>query len=335
MSEKLIEVSRGNVIETIHRGDIAIVNSKGELLYKCGDPEKYTYWRSAAKPIQAYNVLLSGAADRYKFTDAEIAIMCASHYGESFHIKTIESILSKIGLNSDHILGGTVTSLSTEYALELAYNRTELNPMFSDCSGKHAGKLSICQHKGYPLESYKELNHPVQQQILEVIANMADMSIKDIEIGIDGCSVPVHAMPLRNMAMAYARLANPEGLDEDYRMTSERIFCAMNKHPEMVSGTNGFCTNLIAASNGKLTGKVGAEGVYCIGVKDRDIGIAIKIESGSMAVLPPAVLYILRELDILNSEELTLLKQYDPMINTNDLKQKVGEIRACFTLVNP
>lgn len=332
MSEKLIEITRGKVVETIHNGDIAIVNSKGDLLYHCGDPEKYTYWRSAAKPIQAFNVLLSGAADKYGFTDSEISIMCASHYAEEFHIKTIESILSKIGLKKENILGGIVTSLSADYALELARKQVVLNEMYTDCSGKHAGKLSVCVHKGYPIASYKELSHPCQQDILNVIAEMAEVKKEDIEIGIDGCSVPVHALPLKNMALAYAKLANPENLDTPYRKTSERIFKAMVKHPEMVSGTNGFCTDLIAASNGKLVGKVGAEGVYCVGVKGMDIGIAMKMESGSMAVLPPAVLSVLKDLNILNEEELASLGKYNPMINYNDLKNKVGEINAVFKL---
>lgn len=332
MAKKLIEITRGEVVETIHYGDVVVVNSKGDILHQYGDANKYTYWRSAAKPIQAFNVILSGAADKYKFTKAEIAIMCASHYGEKFHIKTIESILSKIGLTEEAILGGTVTSLSADYALELAANQTQLNPMYSDCSGKHAGKLSICQHQNYPIESYKELEHPVQQEILEVIAEMCDIKKEDIAIGIDGCSVPVHAMPLKNMALAYARLANPSPLTLPYKTASEKIFEAMISHPEMISGTNGFCSELIALTNGKLVGKVGAEGIYCVGIKDKDLGFAIKMESGSMAVLPPVVLQVLQDLDILDSSELEALSKYYPMNNTNDLKQIVGEIRAVFSL---
>jgi L-asparaginase II len=332
MAKKIIEITRGDIVESIHNGDIAIVNSKGDLLYQYGDANKYTYWRSAAKPIQTYNVLLSRTADHYNFNDAEIAIMCASHYGEAFHLKTVESILNKIGLNKNHILGGTVTSLNSDYALELARKQTELNPMYSDCSGKHAGKLSICKHKNYPIETYKELEHPVQQSILDIISEMAEINKEDIAIGIDGCSVPVHALPLKNMALAYAKLANPEDLIPNYKEASERIFKAMCHHPEMISGTNGFCSDLIAASNNKLVGKVGAEGVYCVGVKDRDLGIAIKMESGNMDVLPPAVIKILKDLNILDSIELKTLEQYNPIINKNDLKNKVGEINAVFEL---
>jgi L-asparaginase II len=332
MAEKLIEVTRGKVVETIHRGDVVVVNSKGDVLHQYGDANKYTYWRSAAKPIQAFNVILSGAAQHYSFTKAELAIMCASHYGEAFHTQTIQSILSKIGLTQDHILGGSVRSLSTDYAFEMAEKNMELNPMISDCSGKHAGKLSVCVHKGYPLESYKELNHPMQQEVLQSLAEMAEVAIDEIQIGIDGCSVPVHALPLKNMALAYAKLANPDNLSLEYKQASEKIFNAMVAHPEMISGTNGFCTELIAASNGKLVGKVGAEGVYCVGVKGKDIGIAIKMESGNMSVLPPVVLRVLEEIEVLSTDELEALSNYNPMLNSNDLQMKVGEIRAAFSI---
>ncbi len=332
MATKLIEISRGKVVETIHRGDVVVVNTDGEILHFAGDPEKFTYWRSAAKPIQAFNVILGGAADHYHFTDAEIAILCASHYGEKFHIKTIESILEKIGLTENHILGGIVNSLSYDYALKMARNQANLNPMITDCSGKHVGFLSVCQFKGFPVDSYKELSHPVQQEILDIIQKMTDMKKEDITIGIDGCSVPVHAMPLKNMALAYARLANPDSLEEPYRNTSFRIFNAMNQHPEMISGTNGFCTDLIAATNGKLVGKVGAEGVYCVGMKDKNIGFAIKMESGGMNVLPPAVIRVLKFLNLLTKSELESLAKYDCIDNTNDLNQVVGKKRAVFEL---
>jgi L-asparaginase II len=277
-------------------------------------------------------VILSGAAEKYQFSKEEIAIMCASHYGEKHHIKTIESILQKIGLTEEHILGGTVTSLSTAYALELASKQTELNPMYSDCSGKHAGFLSVCQNSEYPTDSYKELQHPIQQELLAVISKMCDINKEDISIGIDGCSVPVHAMPLKNMALAYARLANPSLLESSYKNAADTIYEAMIKHPEMISGTHGFCTDLIAATNGKLVGKVGAEGVYCIGIKDTDIGFAIKTESGSMAVLPPAVIQVLKELNVLTKEELESLSKFSPKPNLNDLKMQVGEMRAAFEL---
>jgi L-asparaginase II len=332
MAEVLIEVTRGSVIECLHRGDIAVTNNSGDLLAAIGDPEKISYLRSAAKPLQALNVITSGAYDHFHFSAREVAIMCSSHYAEPFHRETVESILKKTGLNRDYILGGTVTSLNSQYALQLARENVELTPLFSDCSGKHAGMLAVCVHRGYNLTSYLEADHPCQLGILQALSEMCAVPKKSISLGIDGCSAPVHAMPLKKMATGFARLANWSETPERYIAGARIIFEAMNKHPEMVSGTGGFCTELIRHTNGKLIGKIGAEGVYCIGLHKHNIGIAIKIESGNMAMLPPIVISVLEQLDVLNPQELELLNSYRVVQNVNDLEKVVGAITPVFTL---
>lgn len=330
MSEQLIEVTRSGITECIHRGDIAIVNNEGKLLGSVGDPHKITYFRSSAKPLQAMNVILSGAAARFQFSDAEIAIMCASHYAEKNHLETVQSILDKIGLNKNNLLCGTDTSLNPEYALKLANERTVLSPMYSDCSGKHSGMLSVCVHHNYSAHDYLEPNHPCQKEIKQVIAALCGISENEIHIGIDGCSAPVHGIPIYNMALGYARIANPEYLNEQYRNAANQIFAAMNKEPFMISGTGGFCTALIESTGGKLIGKIGAEGVFCVGVKERNIGIAVKIEDGVMKVIPPTVIRVLEELDILTKEELMKLDRFREINNVNDRKTVVGKIKPIF-----
>jgi len=332
MSEQLVEVSRGDIVECIHRGDIAITNASGQLLASVGDPQKITYFRSAAKPLQALNVFLSGAHEKYRFSAAEIAVICSSHYAEPFHLEAVSAILEKAGLSEQHVLGGVVTSLNPQYALQLAKENVTLTPLFSDCSGKHAGMLATCVHNNYDLKSYLLADHPVQKEILGIIAEMCGIKAAEIAIGIDGCSAPVHALPLANMAIGFARLANHNYAPQPYRVAAETIFCAMNERPEMVSGTGGFCTELIRKTNGKLVGKIGAEGVYCMGIKDQDIGIAIKVESGNMAMLPPIAVAVLEQLDLLSEQELTQLAPYRRVDNLNDLNTVVGHICPAFSL---
>jgi len=332
MAVKLVEVTRGNVVESIHRGDIAVVNYKGDILYYAGEPEKITYIRSAAKPIQALNVILSSAFDEYKISQKELAVMCASHYGEDFHRETVEQILHKIGLSKENILGGSVSSLSKEIALTHAWNNLQPDQLVSDCSGKHAGFLAVCQRKGYPLDTYMNPKHPLQQEILNLISQVCQYPAERIKIGIDGCSVPVHALPVFNMALGYARLAKPFNFDSDLSEASQLIFNAMNNYPEMIAGTNGFCTDLIANTNGKLIGKVGAEGIYCLGLKNEGVGIALKMEDGNMNRIPPVIIKLLTELNVLTKQELFSLRKYFPMANLNDLGTKVGEIKANFKL---
>lgn len=332
MSEQLIEVLRGDIVECIHRGDIAVTNASGQLLASVGDPEKCTYFRSAAKPLQALNVFISGAHKKYRFSAAEIAVICSSHYAEPFHLEAVGTILEKAGLHEEHVLGGVVTSLNPQYALQLAAENVQLTPLFSDCSGKHAGMLATCIHNNYDLKNYLLADHPVQKEILRIIAEMCAINAAEIAIGIDGCSAPVHALPLANMAVGFARIANAHRAPQQYRGAAQTIFDSMNERPEMVSGTGGFCTELMRKTNGKLVGKIGAEGVYCMGIKNQDIGIAIKVESGNMAMLPPIALSVLEQLDLLSDHELAQLAPYRRVDNLNDVNTVVGHISPVFSL---
>lgn len=333
MSEILVNVTRGPLVESVHRGDIAVVNSKGKLLHYIGNPYKVTYMRSAAKPIQALNVVISGAADKFEFNDDEISIMCASHYGEDFHRKVVEEIMKKIGLTVDNLLCGATLSLSTAYTKELIWNHVKLQSTNTDCSGKHAGMLSVCMLKGYSINDYTSEDHPLQRELKGQAAELCEIEEDKIYIGIDGCTVPVYGMPLYNMALGFAKIANPEDLPIEYKTSSDRIFKAMNNAPEMVAGTNGFCTELIKNTHGKLIGKLGAEGVYCIGVKGMDLGIALKIEDGNYRAVWPSVIKCLEDLNVLNQDEIKALGRFKVTKNLNNIKSEVGEVKAVFDLI--
>lgn len=332
MSEVVVKVTRGALVESIHRGDIAVVNSKGELLYSLGDPYKLTYMRSAAKPIQTLDVILSGAAQKFSFTDKEISIMCSSHYGEDFHRRTVKNILSKIGLGVDNLLCGSTLSLNREYAEKLLWNRVEINPLYTDCSGKHCGILSICVLKGYNIDSYNLPQHPVQKEIKKIVSKVCSVKEESMVLGIDGCTVPIFGMPLYNMALGFCKMANSNLFEERYKNAADRVFKAMTKAPEMVAGTGGFCTELMKNTGGKLIGKLGAEGIYCIGVKDMDLGIAIKIEDGNTRALWPTAVKCLEDLEVLTEEEKIALNNFKIKDNVNNIKGKVGEIFPDFSL---
>ncbi len=330
MSIPLVHVSRGKIIESIHRGDLVVVDGKGDVIYSLGDEDKLTYFRSSAKPIQAINIILSGAYEAFNLSEKELAVCCSSHYAEPFHIEAVQSILDKIGLNKHNILGGIAPSLNPKIALEQARAGIEIDERFSDCSGKQSGMLAVCQKRGYSVHNYLNPDHPCQQEILNNIARFCEYDANLISIGIDGCSAPVHALPIKNMAIGFRNIANPENLSAEDRQASQLIFSAMNNHPEMVSGTGGFCTELIKHSNGKLIGKVGAEGVYCIGVKGMNIAIALKIESGSMAVIPPVIMKVLKDLNVLNQNDIKNLKKFVEIDNVNDRGTVVGTIKVAF-----
>lgn len=329
----LVEITRGDVVERIHYGHIVVIQGDKKILFSHGNPYKKTYMRSSAKPVQVLPLLTSGGDRRFGLTDREIAIMCASHYCEPVHIETLESILGKTGLKESHLNCGYSHSLKFEYALELAARQVPLNQLYNDCSGKHLGMLTLCLHKNYPLENYVSPEHPVQQEILESFCDFCEVGKKTVGIAIDGCSAPVFALPLYNMALAYLKLSNPDSfeLDSKTRQSCRKIFDAMNAHPEIISGTGGFCTELIGSLNGKLIGKIGADGVYCVGIKDYNIGLAVKIEDGNMNVLSTVVLEVLSTLGILTKLEKKKLEKFRVKDITNDRNLVVGVQRPFFS----
>lgn len=333
MSEVLIHKTRGQVVECIHRGDVVVVDSSGSIVASCGDPYKYTYMRSSAKPIQALNVLLSGAAEHYCLSPKELAIICASHYAEDMHLETVRSILAKAGLSEANLQSGKALSIKPEIAMQQVARGIKPDSIHSDCSGKHSGMLITCKHLGLPLDSYLCPDHPLQKQILGILSELCSFPETEIGIGVDGCNVPVFALPILNMALGYLRMANPELLPERFQAAARVVFDAMNAHPDMVCGTGSFCTELMQATKGKLIGKVGAQGVYCIGIREPQLGIALKIEDGGAGMAQMAAMQVLKELKLLSASEYEALKSFHLQPNLNDDKHVVGYIEPVFKLV--
>jgi len=333
MSEVLIKIYRGNLIENIYRGDIAIVNTRGKITFSVGDSEKITYWRSAAKPIQALPVIYSGAADKYKLTDEEIAIMTSSHNGGQKHVKLIYNILVKIGLDEKALLCGVHPPVHKPIAKYLHQNKIKISPVYNPCSGKHVAQLTLCQYYGWKINDYYKSEHPVQQMILEIIAKVTGYPKEKIYLGIDDCGVPVFGLPIKNMSYAYTQVANWELLPLEYQQSAKRIFLSMIKYPEIVGGTDRFDTDLIRISEGKLFAKSGANGVFCIGARnEKGMGVTIKMESGNMKFLPLVVVQILYQLKILSTGKLNKLKKHCPLWMKNYRNEKVGKFVSDFEL---
>lgn len=332
MSEVLVHVTRGNSIENIHRGNIAVIDRSGKLIAKAGNPYQATFMRSCSKPMQASAVLESGAAEQFGLDDREIAIMCASHYSEDFHVQAVLSILYKIGLDESYLKCGPTYSINEKVTEDYLRKGHTKKSTFNNCSGKHAGMLALALKCGYDVRTYNLLENPVQQRMLKTVAEYAEVDAEDIGLGIDGCGVPVYELPLFNIALAYSKLADTGLLRGKRRAAANKIISSMTRYPEMISGTGGFCTELMKHTNGKLVAKLGADAVYCVGAIGKGIGIAVKIEDGNMKVLSSAVVEVLRQLQLLDDDELKALWQFHIKDNINTLGDKVGEVRPAFTL---
>jgi L-asparaginase II len=336
----LVEVWRGAIIESRHSGHLIAVDANDADICSLGSPQNVTYLRSSGKPFQALPVVASGAAERFGFTEREVAIACGSHNGEPIHVETVRSMLQKIGLAESALKCGAHEPYSVDVARELIRKGELPTPIQNNCSGKHAAMLALAKHVNAPTETYDELANPVQQMILQTVADFSGVAVEDIAIGVDGCGVPVFGISVHAMALMYARLVSPPStFTSETRDACKRIVSAMIAYPEMIGGTRDrLDTELIRAAAGKLISKIGAEGVYTVGVLPsaewpNGIGFALKIEDGDdKRARPPAVIDALRQLGVLSSESLSALSKYSPEIMKNRRGDRVGEARAAFTL---
>jgi len=324
----LAEVTRGDRVESRHFGHAAVVDAGGRLLFAAGDPDRAIYPRSAVKPLQALAGVALGTAERFALSDREIAVICASHAAEPRHRDAVAAILARIGASEADLRCGPhpVSHLPTRDAL--IREGREPTPIYSNCSGKHAGMLALARLLGAPLQGYWEPEHPVQQEVRRVLAALCGAG-DGLPWAVDGCGVPTYLLPLRQLALGFARLAEPSGLGEADREAALRIAKAMNREPETVRGEGGFDTLLMRALPRVLVSKGGAEGCHAAGLVGRRIGIAVKVEDGSARALPPVVLSLLRRLEALPDPLPAALGPLARPAVENTRGMVVGEVRAC------
>lgn len=310
VSTNLVNVYRGNKIESKHHVHVAVVGRSGELLNYAGIPELKVYSRSSMKPIQALPIVETGTADHYQFSDSDLSLCCASHNGEKMHTDRVLAILQRLGLEVNALQCGIHTPRWEDTYKELILKGEKVTPLFNNCSGKHIGLLATAKYMGESVEDYYLPDHPVQQRILQTISDVCDYPKEEIEIGIDGCGVPVHSLPLERLAYGFARMANPEELGVSRAGAARKVTKAMTTAPEMVGGTNRFCTDFMRVGNGRFIGKAGAEGVYCIGDTETGLGIAVKVEDGNGRAVYPATMEVLIQLQLLNEKQIGQLADY-------------------------
>ncbi|SEB84204.1 asparaginase [Paenibacillus sp. GP183] len=329
---QLVHVYRGPLIESKHYGHIAVVDLSGNVLHGLGDPRHVTFVRSSSKPLQAIPVVESGAADRYQFSQADLALCCASHNGEQRHTDRVMDMLARIGVPHEALQCGTHAPRDQDNYKKLIRSGGELTPIYNNCSGKHTGMLTLASHLGADLSSYRDIDHPVQVLMRSAVADMTDMPAEDIVIGIDGCGVPVFGVPLDRLALAFAKLSDPSGQPEPRRQALERITAAMMAHPEMVGGKDRFCTDLMSALPGRIIGKAGAEGVYAAGLMGEGIGIAVKVDDGNARAAYPTVVAILEQLGYLGEADLKALEAHRVPSIQNAREEIIGKLQVAFSL---
>lgn len=335
----LVEVTRGPLVECIHYGSYAVCDSSGRLIRSGGDPEQVIFLRSSAKPFQCLPLVENGGMEKYLLTERELAVTCASHHGTDEHARVVNSILQKIELNETDLACGVHPPADSLTAERMLIHNEPNSPLRHNCSGKHSGMLAQCKLRGLSTTNYLDPSHPVQVTILETFSEMTEIPVARIPLGTDGCSAPVFAVPLRNAAMAFARLGDPSIFTDPRRSALARIFKAMTAHPDMVAGPGAFDTRLMEVGRGRILSKGGAEGYQAVallldacGKGSPAMGITLKISDGDRAnrARPTAILALLKQLGALDEKQLAELSEFTNRPQSNWCGIHVGEIRAIF-----
>ena len=325
----LVEVTRGDLVESVHRGSIAIAEADGAIAFALGDVETPVYPRSSLKPIQALPLLESGAAEAFGLSDEDVALACASHSGEPMHTTRVAAWLERIGCTVDDLACGA-HPVRYEPVWEAMVKRGEApTRIHNNCSGKHTGFLTVARHWDIATAGYEKHNHPVQRAVAKALGDLSGIG-GELPWGVDGCAAPNFALPLSGFARALAKLAAPAGLAAPRAKAAHRIVHAMTAHPELVSGTGRACAVLMRAGKGRAAVKTGAEGFFAAMIPELGFGIALKIDDGAGRASETTMAAILDRFGLLGNDKAAHDMIRAPVTNTRNVV--VGERRPAAAL---
>ena len=324
----IVEVTRGAMTESLHRVAVAVVDRSGSVLAGAGDLERPVYPRSAIKPLQALALVETGAADAFGLGPREIALACASHSGERRHVDAVRAWLDRIGCAEADLECGAHAPSNETAATALVRGGGAPSPVHNNCSGKHAGFLTVAKHLGYETSGYLRYEHPVQQRILGILEQMTGCDLGAAPRGIDGCGIPVIGMPLGNIAFAMAQFADPTDQPDARQDAARHIRDAMIAEPFYVAGSDRFDSWGIEAAAGRAVMKVGAEGAHCVALIEDGIGIAVKAEDGAKRAAEAVVANLLWRFGVIEEGSNGGREKFLEPVLTNHAGTEIGRIRV-------
>lgn len=327
----LVETCRGSTTECVHFGALAVADAEGRVLAQAGDAHWPTFTRSTLKPLQALPFVQGGGVRQFGLSQAQLALLCASHSGEPMHVEQVEQILGKAGLARQRLQCGCHVPMFAELGAWPPPAPGSYDERHHNCSGKHAGFLAWCVQHGQPVESYLDPAHPLQQAIRAAVAEAVGLREQDLALGIDGCSAPNYAMPLAHLARGFARLASG-GRDPRFGESFAQLADAMTAHPQLVSGTGRNDLAFMQAGRGDWVTKVGADGVQVVASRSRGEALALKIADGNRLALYAATVEALEQLGWLDEAQRAALQPWRHAVITSVKGAPVGGRRAVFRL---
>jgi L-asparaginase II len=328
----LVELTRGGVVESFHHGAVAVIDAKGGVVLSLGDIDRPVFPRSAVKGFQALPLIESGAADRFGLTQSEIALACASHSGEARHAEGAAGVLAKAGKDLTCLECGAHWPTREKAFRALAASGGEATALHNNCSGKHAGFICVAVQEGHDPKGYVKPGHPVMREINAALGAMTGFDLSKTAEGVDGCSIPTYAIPLRNLARGFAQFGSGEGLAPERAKAAARIRKAVASDPFMVAGTDRFDTVVMEALRERAFIKTGAEGVYCGALPELGLGIALKIEDGAGRAAETAMAALLARFLTLSEAEAAVIAPRRDLLMKNWNGIEIGRMRATAAL---
>ncbi|MCV9963335.1 asparaginase [Pararhizobium sp. BT-229] len=277
----LVEVTRGNLVESRHRGLVIAVDGDGKTVFSLGDTDAGVFPRSACKAMQALPLMETGAADAYGFGNKELALACSSHNGEPEHVGLAAAMLKAAGRDVSTLECGEHWSFNQDTIIGQARSLDHPTQLHNNCSGKHAGFVCACCHSGEETAGYVTYDHPLQREIRGVMESLTGAALAHDNCGVDGCSIPTYAVPLKGLAHGFAKMVTGSGLEPLRAKASKRLIEACMAEPFFVAGSRRACTRLMQTAPGRIFAKTGAEGVFCAAIPEKGIAIALKCEDGT------------------------------------------------------
>jgi L-asparaginase II len=327
-----VEVTRGQLVESRHRGMAVVVDAEGRIVFSAGDVDSGVFPRSACKAMQALPLVESGAADAYGFGDRELALACSSHSGEPEHVATAAAMLKAAGLDESVLECGAHWSSHQSVLIDQARTLDKPTALHNNCSGKHSGFVCTCSHTGEEPRGYAGFDHPLQQAIRAIMADLTGAVLSRDNCGTDGCSIPTYAVPLTGLARGFGKLVTGKGLEPLRAAAARRLINACMAEPFYVAGTKRFCTRLMQVAPGRIFAKTGAEGVFCALLPDKGLSFAVKAEDGATRAAEAMIAALLaRHFDEDSEERAALMRLANHgMTNWNGLA--VGSVRVTDVL---
>lgn len=326
----LAEVSRGNWVENRHRGAFVVMDADGKVIASAGDIERPVFPRSAVKSMQALAIFDRHAVERFHHSTEELALACASHHGEDDHVTNVANFLGRMGLSVADLECGAHQPTNGAAREALRERHEEPSALHNNCSGKHAGMLSVALAMGVPTTDYVKREHDVQRAVRAAVELVIGEGLTEDRCGTDGCSIPTWAAPIRAWAHGFARMVTGQGLDAGHAAGARALFDAATKHPHLVAGTGHLDTLVMEAFGGRVMQKGGAEGVQCGAIRNKGWGYALKCDDGNMAASQAMVAALLLKFADPDENQRKVLEQFARQPTLNVRKTVVGEMRAVF-----